>query len=99
MSKEHIGKYGYDFKGDSFVRIGRAKKFNFSLNKMIEISKDYKHIYKASGKFRKVNFDGRYVLYIFSNIEISDEVIDYLNFLEIIRFINNLYIISLYNIK
>lgn len=92
------------FNGEKFLYVGRGREETMKLCKhsyieTFDFSKKYKYIYKAAQPFREVVFDGKYVLYLFSNIELNSGVMDFLNDMNLFKFMNNPNIITLYSIK
>jgi hypothetical protein len=89
------------FNEEKFLYVGRGRTlmYKYDYEYIINTSKKYKYIYKAAQPFREVVFDGKYVLYLFSNIELSSDVIDFLNDMNLFKFMNNPNIITLYSIK
>ncbi|CAB4158152.1 hypothetical protein UFOVP695_30 [uncultured Caudovirales phage] len=74
----------------------------YTFDEVLEVSKEYKYIYKATQNFFRCDFDGKYSLYILSNEDL-DYLMDFLNKLKVIKMINRALTIynskTLYNIK
>ena len=100
-------EYLVDDKNPDFIRVGIGRNKNiciYSYNYVKELSTKYKYIIKAVKSFRIVDFDDEYCVYIFTNKEFPQQVIDFLNELNkfsgnYIHYINNINIMTLYSIK
>jgi hypothetical protein len=91
------------FNGFEFLFVGRGRSGRddiiYDISEIIDLSKKYKYIYKATRNFRKMKFDGRYTLYLFSNYNIENNIIDFFNKLSITTYFNQLNMVTLYSIK
>ncbi len=73
----------------------------YTSDEILEVSKLYKYIYKSSRFFKSLEkFNNQCCSYIFSNIQIDSNILEYLNDINVFTFISNPQKIkSLYKIK